>query len=157
MAAASADPHEFTMKVLYCTGNEGKFKEASFVFEEFNARGGTTVEIVQVDADPVEVQGSAEEIGTSKVTEAVRILRAKGAIPEGRVGGFPKVQNIGTLIEIERTLPKIQHDYSRWRESERFHARRVDRERGLATLHRGTVRFVRARLSLGFRHRLRGD
>jgi len=39
---------------------------------------------VQVDADPVEVQGTSEEIGRSKVTEAVRILRAKGGIPEGR-------------------------------------------------------------------------
>jgi hypothetical protein len=32
----------------------------------------------------VEVQGTSEEIGRSKVTEAVRILRAKGGIPEGR-------------------------------------------------------------------------
>lgn len=73
------------MKVLYCTGNEGKFKEASFVFEEFNKRGGTVVEIAQVDADPTEVQGTAEEIGLSKVNEAVRILSARGAIPEGGV------------------------------------------------------------------------
>ena len=71
------------MKILYTTGNSGKFKEASFVFEEFNKRGGTTVEIAQVDADPVEIQGSAEEIGMHKVQEAVRILKAKGAIPEG--------------------------------------------------------------------------
>ena len=71
------------MKILYCTGNEGKFKEASFVFEEFNKRGGAAVEIVQVDADPVEIQGSAEEIGLNKVREAVRILKAKGEIPKG--------------------------------------------------------------------------
>ena len=89
LTRAHAQPSNVTpnpttvMKILYCTGNEGKFKEASFVFEEFNKRGGTAVEIVQVDADPVEIQGSAEEIGLNKVREAVRILRAKGEIPKG--------------------------------------------------------------------------
>lgn len=54
------------------------------MFEEFNKRGGVFVEIVQVDADPVEVQGTSEEIGLSKVKEATRILKAKGAIPAGK-------------------------------------------------------------------------
>lgn len=92
------------MRILYCTGNAGKFKEASFVFEEFNKRGGTAVEIVQVDADPVEIQGSAEDIGLSKVKEAVRILRAKGAIPEGGPGGGAgrfKIVKEGTLLKKE--------------------------------------------------------
>lgn len=90
------------MRILYCTGNAGKFKEASFVFEEFNKRGGTAVEIVQVDADPVEIQGSAEQIGLSKVKEAVRILRAKGAIPEGGLGegaGRFKIVKEGTPLQ----------------------------------------------------------
>jgi hypothetical protein len=52
------------MKILYCTGNEGKFKEASFVFAAFNemrtrvaaSRGQTTegtVEVIQVSLNPV--------------------------------------------------------------------------------------------------------
>lgn len=101
-ASSTATANNNLMKILYCTGNAGKFKEASFVFEEFNKRGGTVVEIVQVDADPVEIQGSAEEIGLSKVKEAVRILRAKGAIPEGRPGGGAgrfKFVKEGTLLK----------------------------------------------------------
>ena len=70
------------MKVLYCTGNAGKFREASFVIDGWNAERGETeakVEYVQVDADPVEIQGTSEEIGARKVTEATRLLRERGA------------------------------------------------------------------------------
>ena len=73
------------MKVLYCTGNAGKFREASFVIDGWNAERGETqakVEYVQVDADPVEIQGTSEEIGARKVTEATRLLRERGAIPD---------------------------------------------------------------------------
>ena len=73
------------MKVLYCTGNAGKFREASFVIDGWNASRGETqakVEYVQVDADPVEIQGTSEEIGARKVTEATRLLRERGAIPD---------------------------------------------------------------------------
>jgi len=69
------------MKVLYCTGNAGKFREASFVIDGWNESHDATVEYVQVDADPVEVQGTPEEIGASKVVEATRLLRERGAIP----------------------------------------------------------------------------
>lgn len=70
------------MKVLYCTGNAGKFREAGFVIDGWNeSHESSTVEYVQVDADPVEVQGTPEEIGASKVVEATRLLRERGAIP----------------------------------------------------------------------------
>ena len=69
------------MKVLYCTGNAGKFREASFVIDGWNESRDAKVEYVQVDADPVEVQGTPEEIGASKVVEATRLLRERGAIP----------------------------------------------------------------------------
>lgn len=40
------------MNILYCTGNAGKFKEASFVFNAFNARGGAQVTVTQVLPPP---------------------------------------------------------------------------------------------------------
>lgn len=79
--ASSSSPSK-VMKVLYCTGNAGKFREAGFVIDGWNeSHESSTVEYVQVDADPVEVQGTPEEIGASKVVEATRLLRERGAIP----------------------------------------------------------------------------
>ena len=78
--ASSSSPSK-VMKVLYCTGNAGKFREASFVIDGWNESRDAKVEYVQVDADPVEVQGTPEEIGASKVVEATRLLRERGAIP----------------------------------------------------------------------------
>ena len=78
--ASSSSPSK-VMKVLYCTGNAGKFREASFVIDGWNeSHESSTVEYAQVDADPVEVQGTPEEIGASKVVEATRLLRERGAI-----------------------------------------------------------------------------
>jgi inosine triphosphate pyrophosphatase len=64
-----------TLRVLYCTGNFGKFSEASHVFDEWNASGSfMRVEYSQVDADPVEIQGDCEAVGVAKVSAATRLL-----------------------------------------------------------------------------------
>jgi|EP00982_Pelagococcus_subviridis_P015102 hypothetical protein len=70
-------------KILYCTGNHGKFAEAKCVIDEYNTLGADVdklrwVEIQRVDADPVEVQGSQVEIATRKVKEAVKIFHETG-------------------------------------------------------------------------------
>lgn len=73
--------HTVTLGVVYCTGNAGKFREASFVFDEWNASGQPLkVEYLQKDADPVEIQGSAPEVCQAKVEAATNIIVERGEL-----------------------------------------------------------------------------
>jgi inosine triphosphate pyrophosphatase len=72
-----------TLCVVYCTGNAGKFREASHVFDEWNAQGTQLkVSYVQMDPDPVEVQGPAEKVAERKALEATRLLVENGGLDE---------------------------------------------------------------------------
>ena len=67
------------VSVLYCTGNDGKFKEASHVVEAYNARCAARgsrfrATLTQVDPDPVEIQGDAADVARAKVTAALAAL-----------------------------------------------------------------------------------
>ena len=65
--------HCVTLGVVYCTGNAGKFREASHVFDEWNASGSPLkVAYLQMDADPVEIQGTDEEVCRVKVEAATK-------------------------------------------------------------------------------------
>jgi|TARA_B110000977_G_scaffold57015_1_gene77448 inosine triphosphate pyrophosphatase len=76
-----------TLHVLYCTGNAGKFREASHVFDAWNAsEKGKLMRVayVQVDADPVEIQGDCEAVAYAKVKKAMKILGNTGVLNEHR-------------------------------------------------------------------------
>ena len=67
------------VSVLYCTGNDGKFKEASHVVEAYNARCAARgsrfrATLTQVDPDPVEIQGDAADVARAKVSAALAAL-----------------------------------------------------------------------------------
>ena len=73
--------HSVTLGVVYCTGNAGKFREASHVFDEWNAYGHPLrVQFHQRDADPVEIQGTAREVCHAKVKAAMEILVGTAAL-----------------------------------------------------------------------------
>ena len=75
--------HCMTLGVVYCTGNAGKFREASHVFDEWNASGlPLKVAYLQMDADPVEIQGTAEEVCCEKVKAATKILCERNALDD---------------------------------------------------------------------------
>ena len=79
----SEPAHCVTLCVVYCTGNAGKFREASHVFDEWNASAHPLkVEYRQMDADPAEIQGTAEEVCRDKVKAATKILVESGALNE---------------------------------------------------------------------------
>ena len=79
----SEPAHCVTLCVVYCTGNAGKFREASHVFDEWNASAHPLkVDYRQMDADPVEIQGTAEEVCRDKVKAATKILVERGALDE---------------------------------------------------------------------------
>ena len=75
--------------ILYCTGNAGKFREASFVVDAWNERTfgsaahPSRARLMQMDPDPTEIQGSADEIARSKVVQAWEQIRADVATPFG--------------------------------------------------------------------------
>lgn len=75
--------------ILYCTGNDGKFREASFVVDAWNERTfgsaahPSRARLMQMDPDPTEIQGSADEIARSKVVQAWEQIRADVATPFG--------------------------------------------------------------------------
>ena len=69
--------------ILYCTGNAGKFREASFVVDAWNERTfgsdahPSRARLMQMDPDPTEIQGSADEIARSKVVQAWEEIRER--------------------------------------------------------------------------------
>lgn len=75
--------------ILYCTGNAGKFREASFVVDAWNERTfgsdahPSRARLMQMDPDPTEIQGSADEIARSKVVQAWEEIRERVAMPFG--------------------------------------------------------------------------
>ena len=75
--------HCVTLGVVYCTGNAGKFREASHVFDEWNAAGSPLkVAYLQMDADPVEIQGTEEEVCRAKVEAATKKLCETNALDD---------------------------------------------------------------------------
>lgn len=75
--------HCVTLGVVYCTGNAGKFREASHVFDEWNASGSPLkVAYLQMDADPVEIQGTDEEVCRAKVEAATKKLCETNALDD---------------------------------------------------------------------------
>ena len=85
----SEPAHCVTLCVVYCTGNAGKFREASHVFDEWNASAHPLkVEYRQIDADPAEIQGTAEEVCRDKVKAATKILVERGALNEVARGNW---------------------------------------------------------------------
>ena len=75
--------------ILYCTGNAGKFREASFVVDAWNERTfgsdahPSRARLMQMDPDPTEIQGSADEIARSKEVQAWEEIRERVATPFG--------------------------------------------------------------------------
>ncbi|EEH52079.1 uncharacterized protein MICPUCDRAFT_53623 [Micromonas pusilla CCMP1545] len=98
-------------KILYCTGNHGKFAEAKCVIDEYNTLGADVdklrwVEIQRVDADPVEVQGSQVEIATRKVKEAVKIFHETGRGREVLEGAdFLVTEDVGLALQCLNGFP----------------------------------------------------
>lgn len=62
------------MRVLFSTGNEGKFEEASHALRELIP--GCTV--LRANVDPVEVQGRCDDIAAEKTRCALRLAREQG-------------------------------------------------------------------------------
>jgi inosine triphosphate pyrophosphatase len=99
------------LRILFCTGNDGKFKEAVHALEGLTAGGvsagrvtvcsprnragmlslalplscahATPRQVTRCDADPEEVQGGAEHIARAKTAAALALLRAAGHPLEG--------------------------------------------------------------------------
>ena len=61
-----------TIRIVYVTGNEGKFAEAKHVLANCATRAKVRILAHRVDADTTEIQGSTHAITAHKVTEACR-------------------------------------------------------------------------------------
>jgi len=65
------------LRVLYCTGNEGKWLEALATFRHL---AGDAALLTRCDADPTELQAPADDIARAKVGEAHRLLQQPGQL-----------------------------------------------------------------------------
>jgi hypothetical protein len=59
------------MRILFSTGNEGKFEEAKHALSELIP--GATV--LRANVDPAEIQGSCDDIATEKTRSAIRLWK----------------------------------------------------------------------------------
>lgn len=64
-------------RILYCTGNEGKFGEGKQALERLSK---AKLRVEQRDPSVTEVQGSAREVACAKATSAMRELRRSGEL-----------------------------------------------------------------------------
>ena len=69
--------------ILYCTGNQGKFAEASIIVNNWlkeNYGWGIDIRLIQADPDPTEVQGSDRQIAVQKCVSAYESVKYTGAL-----------------------------------------------------------------------------
>ena len=71
------------VRILYCTGNQGKFAEASIIVNNWlkeNDGWGIDIRLIQADPDPTEVQGSDRQIAVQKCVSAYESVKYTGAL-----------------------------------------------------------------------------
>ena len=61
-------------RILFSTGNEGKFEEAKHALSELIPG----CEVLRANVDPAEIQGSCEDIAAEKTLSALRLAREQG-------------------------------------------------------------------------------
>jgi len=68
--------------ILYCTGNAGKFAEASIIVNNWVVENDGVVDIrlIQADPDPTEVQGNERQIAIQKCVSAYESVKYTGAL-----------------------------------------------------------------------------
>lgn len=98
MATVSAA--KMRMRVLYGTGNAGKYAEASHVFKRADNVARADVVLTQVDFDTTEIQGNHEEISVRKCTE---MASASAAMHAGQ--DFLLVEDVSLELEALNSFP----------------------------------------------------